>query len=305
MLNLTRKKLKLFKNSVESNCCVGDESDGDFYWIKRFHADINATHARLALWRHFRHFHHRPKGRDHNNLCRTVKPRRLKVIKVRHWAPLCKLNHSDVRGATTTLSKANFLGCCHSDFAKVLFFPFFLSGTKIKRLTPFCCRFARLLIPADLGDHWGRIVHHNHVCSAVPSSSVKVTDSSATRSCIKTEVYAHGKKKKKQHTHARARNETEAPRKKAQQVAYSESISFRLSSSARKAAEKSWPVKVVQHLSRIRQLWFQYGARLRSRFQDTNMEVSRLPISLKVAQWGNGRGQLRPPLTSTTLTTVP
>lgn len=92
------------------------------------------------------------------------------------------------------------------------FFPFFLSGTKIKRLTPFCCRFARLLIPADLGDHWGRIVHHNHVCSAVPSSSVKVTDSSATRSCIKTEVYAHGKKKTT-HTRARAQRNRSAAEK--------------------------------------------------------------------------------------------
>lgn len=47
----------------------------------------------------------------------------------------------------------------------------------------------------------------------------------------------------------------------------------------------------------------QYGARLRSKFQDTNMEVSRLPIPLKVARLGGGRVQGT--VASTPLTTVP
>lgn len=47
----------------------------------------------------------------------------------------------------------------------------------------------------------------------------------------------------------------------------------------------------------------QYGARLRSKFQDTNTEVSRLPIPLKVARLGGGRVQGT--VASAPLTTVP
>lgn len=162
--------------------------------IKRFR---NKRSTRASLWRHCRHFHPRPRGRKHNHLCRTVKRRQLKVRKVPHRTRQSKIQPSAPPRCHNDAERSELCGLLSLRLSQsffFFFFTFFLSGTNIKRLTPICCRFARLLISADLGDHWGRIVHHNHVCSAVPSSSFKVTDSSASRSCIKTEVYAHGKK---------------------------------------------------------------------------------------------------------------
>lgn len=57
---------------------------------------------------------------------------------------------------------------------------------RIKRLTPLCCcGFIPLLIPTDLGDHWGRIVHHIQVWSRVLTSHFKLRPLSLTRRRIK------------------------------------------------------------------------------------------------------------------------
>lgn len=46
--------------------------------------------------------------------------------------------------------------------------------TEIRTLTSLCCASIALVIPADLGDHWGLIVHHIQVWSRVLTSQFKV-----------------------------------------------------------------------------------------------------------------------------------
>ncbi len=83
--------------------------------------------------------------------------------------------------------------------------------------------------------------------------------------------------------------EDEAPRETSQQVAYSTSITLRgccgPARCQRPRQFKVWKLgEKKKTFDKEMATLIQYGAQLRSQFQDTNMEVSRLPISLKVVQ---------------------
>lgn len=78
-------------------------------------------------------------------------------------------------------------------------------------------------------------------------------------------------------------NKAEALRETSQQVAlqhvdYTPGVVIR--------SNTRWSLKSESYKTFVKELatLIQYGAQLRSQFQDTNMEVSRLPLSLKVAQ---------------------
>lgn len=163
------------------------------------------------------------------------------------------------------------------------------------RLTSSVCRsFASLVIPANLCDHWGRIVHHIQLWFPALSSQSKVGRLSADTELLhEVNIY------ERRGARERRRKKHSANRRKAlrKQSPYNASISGK--------GAKNWVFSILfgKVVGRRCQSLIQYGARLRSKFQDTNMEVSRLPIPLKVARLGGGRVQST--VASAPLTTVP
>lgn len=131
------------------------------------------------------------------------------------------------------------------------------------------------------------MVHHIQVRSTALTSHFKVTDSFAdSPQPLLHETSFTCRRKKLRRC---------GVEKTSQQVAYSASITRRRPSSSARAA----PAEVLESGEATRAFakelatLIQYGAQLRSQFQDTNTEVSRRPISLKAARAEGAAAQPR------------